>query len=627
LKTYQHVFSPLKIGKITVKNRIESSPAVPFLASADYLVTRELIEWTRALAKGGAAVVTVGDSSITSDDARKHNHLHSLDLGSDRVVNGLATLAETIHRYDSKASIELNLRDPSSPGELTRKQIGVLIAAYGEAATRCAAAGMDMIMVHGGHGHLLSRFFSPLANKRSDRYGGSVAKRKRFAVEVLEEIRARVGDKLAIEYRVSADELIPGAPTLSETIEFARAIESLIDILHVSAGNLHNLRTAAMMIQPLYLPRGINVHYAEEFKKALRIPVTTVGSINMEMAEEILAANKADMVAMIRSLIADPGCVEKARQGEGERIRPCIRCNACLGSPSYPLASRCAVNPVAGREVDFSNPPPPTRMRKVVIAGGGPAGMEAARTAAERGHMVVLFEREKRLGGALLTATGLPFKDDVKNYVEWAARTTLATDRLDVRLSTAATRERIEAERPDVVILAVGAAPFIPPIPGIDKSNVVWAGDVDAGKARVGQTILLAGAGLTGCETAVHLLRLGKEVTIIDALPLQQISADGNLLNVNALHDMLREHGVEIMDRVSLKAVADEGAVLLTSEGRTTNVVCDTVVLSMGVRPMREPTDLFEDLPCDVRLIGDCRALRGNLLMATADGYNAAMNL
>ncbi len=627
MKTYEHVFRPLRIGRVQVKNRIESSPAMPFLASADYLVTRELIEWTRALAKGGAAIVTVGDSSITSEDARRYNHLHSLDLGSDRVVNGLAVLAETIHRYGAKASIELNLRDPSAPGELTQRQIGGLAAAYGEAAVRCMAAGMDMILVHGGHGHLLGRFFSPLANKRRDRYGGSTSGRMRFALEVLESIKGKVGDRLAIEYRLSADELIPGAPSVAETIEFARTIEGMIDLVHVSAGNLHNLRTGAMMIQPLYLPRGVNVHYAEEFKKALTIPVTTVGSLDMDMAEEILASGKADMVAMIRSLIADPDCVEKARRGEKERIRPCVRCNACLGSPSYPLPCRCSVNPVAGREMDFANVPTPKRKRKVVIVGGGPAGMEAARTAAERGHEVVLFEREDHLGGTLLTAGALPFKDDIRRYVEWAARTTLGTESVDARLSTAATRERIEAERPDALIVAAGAAPFLPPIPGIDKPNVVWAGDVDAGKAHVGQRVLLAGAGLTGCETALYLLQQGKEVTIIDALPLPQIAADGNLLNVALLRDMLGEYGVEINDLVRLEAVTDAGAVIADKDGKRTELVCDTVVLSLGVRPRRELGGAFEDLAPYVRFIGDCSVDRGNLRNATSDGYNAAVDL
>jgi 2,4-dienoyl-CoA reductase-like NADH-dependent reductase (Old Yellow Enzyme family)/thioredoxin reductase len=626
--TYEHVFRPLRIGRMMVKNRIEVSPAVPFLASSDYLVTRELVEWTRALAKGGAGIVTVGDSSVTSEDARKHNHNFSLDLGTDRIMNGLATLAETVHRYGARASIEFNLRDHRAPADMSQDQLDVVIAAYGDAAARCLHAGMDMIMIHGGHGHFLGRFFSPLANHRTDRYGGSIERRSRFATEVLEAIRKNVGDRLAIEYRISGDELVPGGPSLDETIQFAQAIEPLIDLLHASAGSLYDPRAVARMIQPLYLPRGINVHYAEEFRKALKIPVTTVGSLDMRMAEEVLASGKADMVAMIRSIIADPDCVEKARRGEDEKIRPCIRCNTCVGYlVRYTLPIRCAVNPRAGRETEFTNIPVPGEKRKIVIVGGGPAGMETARTAAERGHEAVLFEKEACLGGVLVTAAALPFKGDVKSYLDWAVAMTMATPGIDIRLSTEATTERIRAERADMLVVAAGATPVIPPIPGIDGRQVVWAGDVDTGKAPVGERVLLAGAGLTGCETALHLLQQGKKVTIIDMLPLEEIGVDEPMINVLTLQGMLKEFGVEIQDRTRLEEVTEAGAVITDKEGRRVEVACDTIVLSLGVRPEAALTELFGGLAPEVRFVGDCNTDRGNLKSATTDGCNAAMDL
>ena len=626
--SYEHVFTPLKIGRITARNRIESSPAIPFLGSADYFVTRELIEWNRAIAKGGAGIVTIGDTQIDYEDARRHGRSHTLCLGDDKAVNGLSVLAETIHRHGAVASIELNFGGLCPPTEMTEEQIKGTIALFVNAVHRCVHAGMEMVMIHGAHGHLVGQFFSPLTNMRSDRYGGSLQKRAQFAIELLEAIREKVGDEVAIEYRISADELIPGAPSVQDTIEFAKMIEDKIDLLHVSAGNLYATETGARMIQPIYIPRGINVHFAEQFKKELRIPITAVGSITMDMAEEIIAQNRADMVAMIRAIIADPDCVRKAKSGEAGDIRPCIRCNTCLGrSRSYVLPTRCAVNPVAGREIEFVNPPAPAKKKRVVVVGGGPGGMEAAKTAAQRGHEVILFEKNRQLGGALIMASAPPFKEDVKKYLDWARRTTLKTSNLDVRLSTEATPESIAAEHPDVFIIAVGAAPFIPKLPGVNGKNVVWAGDVDKGSVEVGNMILIAGAGLTGCETALHLVKTGKKVVLIDMLPLDQIAADAPAWNMTALRNMLKDYQVDIRTEVRLEGITDTGAVIIDKEGKRGTVLCDTVVLSLGVTPRTDLIRMFENLAPEVYVIGDCRRERGNLWHATTDGFNAAMEI
>jgi 2,4-dienoyl-CoA reductase-like NADH-dependent reductase (Old Yellow Enzyme family)/NADPH-dependent 2,4-dienoyl-CoA reductase/sulfur reductase-like enzyme len=628
LQSYDHIFTPLKIGRITVKNRIESSPAIPYLASTDHTVTRELIEWTRAIAKGGPGIVTLGDTSVTTEDATRHNHMRCLDLGTDKVVNGLAAITDVIHRYGAKASIEMNLRDPISPTDMTSEQIDRTIAAYAEAAVRCLNAEMDMILIHGGHGHLLPRFFSPGHNKRTDRYGGTVEKRMQFAVDVLEAIRNKVGNRLAIEYRISANEFAPGAPTVEETIAFTRRIENLIDLIHVSAGCLHggDINSAAHMIQPLYVPRGVNVHYAEEFKKAVSIPVTAVGSITLDMAEEILASGKADMVAMIRTLIADRDSVEKARKGRGADIRPCIRCNTCLSSHVYELPNRCAVSAEAGRETEF--PCRPTAVKKkVVVVGGGPGGMEAARTAAGRGHDVVLFEKQDRLGGMLTTATALPFKEDVKRYMDWAVRMTTATEGIRVFLGRSATADLIRSEKPDVLIVAVGAVPFVPPIPGIDKDNVVWAGDVDTGKKAVGNNILLVGAGLTGLETALHLAQSGKHVTIIDMLPLAETAPGTPHVNLGYMRYMLDKQGVEIKEKHRLEAITDKAALVRDEKGAQIEMVCGTVVLSLGVRPLPGLWETYGKLAPDVKFIGDCQREDGNLKHATSEGYMAAVDL
>lgn len=627
MAVYKHIFSPIKIGRLTVKNRIETAPANPFLATGEGFVGPDLIEYVRALAKGGAGIVTMGDTSILHDPDKKFGH--TLNLGTDKCINGLYRMVETIQRYDAKASIELSLQANYSPNDLTLEQIKLIIDSYANAALRCLQAGMDMIMVHGAHGHLISQFLSTQSNLRTDGFGGSLINRARFAIEILDAIREKVGDKLAIEYRISADELVSGGLTVEEQLEFARVIQDKIDLLHVSAGKLYAPETVPMMIQPTYVQRGVNVHFAELFKKELKVPITTVGSINMEIAEQIVAEDKADMVAMIRTFLADPNCISKARMGQTEKIRPCVRCNTCIEIVHLPyhLPIRCAVNPILGRAAEFVNLPAVTQMKKVVVIGGGPAGMEASRTAAERGHDVVLFEKDDKLGGALNFASALPFKADMKNYLDWAVRTTMNTVNLKVNISTEATTEIIKAENPDVLIIAVGSSPIIPNLPGIDGENVIWAGNVDTGNVKVGDRVVLAGAGLTGSETALFLAEKGKKVTIIDMQNLEQIDQGIPFINIIKLRSMLKLYNVEVITGVKLEGVTDMGAIVLDKNLNRREIPCDTVVLSLGVKPREEVVQLFNGLAPEVHVIGDCHTERGNLWNATNNGFNAAIEI
>jgi 2,4-dienoyl-CoA reductase-like NADH-dependent reductase (Old Yellow Enzyme family)/thioredoxin reductase len=623
-----HVFESLRIGRLTAKNRIQCAPAIPFLASEDCFVTRELIEWYRRIAKGGAAVVTIGETLIDYEDARVHGRANVLCLADNRSIHGLSVLAETIQRYGALASIELNYEGLGEPTEMATHEIETVIGRFADAAARCRHAGMDMIMIHGGHGHLLGSFFSPVTNRRSDRYGGNFQKRAQFALEVLDAVREKIGDDVAIEYRLSADELVPGAPSVDDTIKFARMIEDKIDLLHVSAGNITIPSTCPRMIPPMYLARGTNVEYAERFKRELSIPVTTVGSLTMDMAEEIIAQNKADMVAMIRSIIADPECVAKARAGRQADIRPCVRCNRCASETrEFTRPTRCTVNPVAGREAEFLNTTAPRVRRKVVVIGGGPAGMEAARTAAGCGHEVVLFEKAARLGGALIQASAPSFKDDMKTYLEWAERLTMQTLGLDVRLSTEATIEAVEAERPDVLMIAVGSCPTVPALPGIDGENVVWASDVHMRDVEIGDTVVVAGAGMVGCETALHLAHKGKAVTLIDMVPLDRIALDVHPISRIALFDMLRGASVEISAETRLEAVAANGVTVDHADGSRAEIACRSVVLALGATPRHESVRLFEGLCNQVRVIGDCRRQGGNLRTAITDGFNAAIDI
>ena len=416
-----------------------------------------------------------------------------------------------------------------------------------------------------------------------------------------------------------------------DALKFAKSIQHKVDLLHVSVGNLYHIPSIAYMIQPTYLPLATNVRYAELFKKALDIPVTTVGSFTMELAEQAIASGQADMVAMIRSFVADPDVVNKARLGRGSEIRPCIRCCICTGDDPHgcPKPLRCAVNPVSGRNLQFDLIPKSETSKKVVVIGGGAGGMEAARRLQERGHRVVLFEKTAQLGGTLLAASANKLKSDIKRYTDWSIRMTEQTPGIDVRLNTEATSALVSSEKPDAVILAAGSTPFIPPIPGIHGENVCLAVDVDLGKASVGQKIVLIGAGLTGTETAVVLAQEGHDVTVIDMLPLEVIDGKGAASRsiIASLRGMSEKARVKVLTGLKAERISKTEVTARSISGELVTLPCDTVVLSMGVKPRSELIEEFRAIAHDFYVIGDCNSAMGNITSAVREGFYAAMNI
>lgn len=627
---YQKVFEPLKIGRLTAKNRIEVSPAEPFLATKDGMVTDEFVAFTASIAKGGAAIVTVGDSPVTKEYAEKNHFV--INLSDPFIVHGLVKITDAIHRYGSLASIELNLREEYILADMTKDEIKGIINAFADSAERCKKGGFDLVMIHAGHGHVIANFMSPKFNKRNDEYGcDTIENRCRFPAEVIDAVRSRISDNMAIELRISGDELTEGGVGLEDALLNSKYLQSRIDMIHVSVGNLYNVASISRMIQPAYLPMATNVAYAERFKRELDIPVVTVGSFNMPLAEKALEEGKADMVAMIRAFIADPDQVNKAKAGKDDEIRPCIRCSICTGDDPHgcPKPLRCSVNAVSGRNQEFSVIPKAEKPKKVLIVGGGCAGMEAARRLAERGHHPILFEREPYLGGALVAAGANAIKGDVKRYLDWSVHMTHKTKGIEVRLGTELNEEIIKAEQPDAMIIAVGSDPIIPKLSGIDGKNVVLAGDVDLGKAACGKKVILAGAGLTGTETAVSLAREGHDVTVIDMLTLAEIDAKGNASAsiIRLIRKLATDAGITYLERHRLTEIREGSALCLNAAGETVELTCDTLVLSLGVKPRADIVSALKNLVPETIVVGDCNNLSGNIASAVREGFYAAMNI
>jgi len=509
---------------------------------------------------------------------------------------------------------------------LSLEELQGFVEDYAKSARNVLTAEGDMVLIHGAHCQLPALLFSKVFNRRTDQYGPqSFENRCRFALEILDAIRAEVGDKLAIEYRLSAIDMVPGSPDIQEVIEFAKVIQDRIDLLHISRGNLAINKLTPFIFPPAYMDHGINIEYAAQFKKAVRIPVSVVGAVTLEQAEEAIASGKVDMVALCRQLIADPETPNKLEQGKDCDVRPCIRCNTCISRSHFgSKPPRCAVNPTAGRELDYAHYPAPGRKKKIVVVGGGPAGLEAARTLAERRHEVVLFEKASQLGGILSLAAMSPLKGDLKQYLEWSIRNATRNPNILFRIDTEATPELIAEEEADALIVAMGATPVIPELTYQDDSRVVWVGDVDRRNVKIGDNVLIVGAGLTGCETALRFLQSGRRVTLIDALPKEELGSGSSPINAYAIFNELTEYNVDLRTRTKLVDATKDHAIVV-KDGREDGLRFDTLVLSLGTRVETEAIDRFRTAAAECYVVGTSNGKSDTVWNATTSAFDAAM--
>ena len=668
---YTHVFEPINIRGVDFKNRIVLAPPSPNLASPDGEVTPEFLDWFRMFARGGVSTLYVGNSSIDITECK--DEAYQLDLSDDKCILNLARFADMGKQYNCHASLEINHngentafetvghapfssspnisstersraarlgRDPIPAIEMSHEKIRETIEKYAEAARRMKQAGMDICLVHGGHGNLISQFTSPLYNHRSDEYGGSTEKRARFAIEVCDAIREKCGENFVIEFRISADEIAEGGMHFDETLELIGYLKDHIDILHVSAG-LHSDFDMAYYrnwCQNFMMDRGFNVHYAADIKKAYPdLLVTAVGSItSIDMAEEIIASGKADFVAMCRPLMADPDMPAKYAHNKPEERRPCLRCDTCTKHLFIPKPIYCAVNPMSAMTSELRDGlvPLARKKKRVAVIGGGPAGIQAMMTLSDRGHDVTLYEKTGKLGGNVIHAAVAPFKGDCADYLAWLryqVRKYSSQRGVKVLMNTYVTPELLNAEEYDALIIAVGSTPFIPRVPGIDSGKVVWAPDAEAAPETLGKKLVIVGAGSVGIEAAIHLRALGKEVEIVEMLDEKTSKARLNAASgpsAKEFYAILERDGVKISFDSMLCSVTDAGITIeSTISGAPRSIEADNVLLARGMVPLKEAQAMRHCAPeTDVYVVGDAKQA-ATIAEAVNQAFQASLHI
>jgi len=583
-------------------------------------------------ARGGvAAIITPATSVDTfiSDEAWRRVG------GAARFISGARLLVDAVHDAGAKVGIQLwhgnylpqgiGMMDrqgqPVAPSpreemrELTVEEIHSIALKFALAAVGAKLAGFDFVELHGAHGYLLSQFFSPAFNRRSDEYGGNLAGRMRFALECVSTMRTAVGEDYPIFFRVGAWEDMENGIKTEQAVQFAVELEQAgVDVIDVSVGHINEPGSGASPGPDK--PMGTFVHLAEAIKKKITIPVVAVGRLNTpDIAEAILAKGKADLVAIGRQLIADPFWPKKVAAGQTEDIVPCLSCNICLDTVFTTGELKCSVNASLAKEEEYSLRPAEAK-RKVLVVGGGPAGMEAARTAAIRGHEVVLWEKKEKLGGQLLLAAVAPYKEVIDRLNKYMAAQ-LKKAGVQVSLGHEATAESVKATKPEVIVLATGSTPFIPDIPNVGRDNVILSLDVLAGWQGVGDRVVVIGGELVGCETADYLAQKGKTVTIMRRGP--SMAANLNPQARDNLLARLTRNGVIMLTGVRYEEITDSGLAITDKEGQRQNIEADTVVLATGAIQNTELATELEGQDIDLHLIGDC-VTPGKIIEAIRDG-------
>ncbi len=632
------LFRPITIGPLTLKNRIVMPPMVTGFAGVDWGVTQRLIDYHIERAKGGVGLIIIESNSIDPSGAGPHAHL---GIHSDAFIAGLNHLAEILQAYGVKVGLQLGhvgrqtvyIKDrhpplaPSpimcahlrnnpkavEPVALGTHQIQALAVKYGEAAQRVKTAGLDLVEVHGAHGYLINQFMSPFTNKRSDQYGGDLSGRMKFPLEVLQSIRNAVGPEFPVSFRINGADFIEGGLTLDDSKQIAKMLQqngaSLIHVTGAIIESYLNPEDKKYTIPPMCMDRGCYVHLAQAIKKNINIPVIAVGRINDPvLGNQIIKEGKADLVSIGRGMIADPQLPIKAKEGRFDEIRRCIACNICITRMSGGLGVKCSVNASVGRERHYKITKA-EKPKSIAIIGGGPAGMEAARVAALRGHNVVIYEKENQLGGMLNLAVKSPHKEEIKTLIEYLKtqihRLNIKTNR-NIRITV----EELHKLKHDVFILATGSTPLLPNIPGLNGNNVVSANDILNRNSEIinqNRSIAIVGGGLVGCETAEYMAAESTGSVVIKIIEMMdRLAMDAIPVEREFLLQRLTEYNVQVLLNTRVEEINNDGLVVTDANGKKGTINCTLVVVAAGAKPNKDLHQFINQRENETYVIGDC---------------------
>lgn len=603
-KHLSSLFKPLKIKGLALKNRIVMPAMGTRFADENGAVTQRLIDYYVERTKGGVGLIIVQHSFINEQRVAC-----SLLLSNDQMISGLNNLVEAVHEEGGRVAIQVgNLGfvypGGKGPDKLNPSEIKGLIKQFIFAAIRVRDAGFDAVEVHAAHRYLISQFLSPQTNHRNDEYGGDMERRMNFLIEIVQGIREKVGTDYPLMVRINGDGFDPEGLGLEEAKVVAKRLEAVgVDVIDVSAGSW---KSEERTVPPRRFARGCHVYLAAGIKQEVSIPVITAGRINDPvLADKIIQEGSADLVGMGRALLADPFLPEKARRGDFENIRMCIGCNYCRHDRlDKNKKLRCAINAALGREREYALKEARERKRIFVI-GGGPAGMEAAWTLKERGHEVVLWEKEVELGGQLRYAVIPPYKDELKNILQWLSYK-LRKAGVEIHLGHEVTGGFLSGAGVDEIIFATGSKQVIPDEFKASGQQVFTAREVLGGRdLALGTHVVIIGGGRVGCETAEYVAEKGKKVAIVEIL--DKIGLDIEPRARKLLLERLISLGVDFYCKSEVVKIQNREVIFHDKDGLEKKLFAESVILAMGSQPNNRMEQEMLSQGKAVYTIGDCQ--------------------